>query len=111
MAKVKKKDGREGIPQRLIDEYKNSTKLKKMMIDRDLKQEKLATMVVIFPATKSTPARTIAKSSLNQIVNDGKDYMVKRTLYALCRALKCSPNDILDWEKHCPEVAKRYAGN
>lgn len=109
MSKKKLKDKREQIPQRLIDEYKNSTKLKKIMIDREMKQEELRDLVIIFPATGKQPARKITISSLNQIINGQKDFMVKRTLYAICRALKCTPNDILDWEKYCPEVAKRQA--
>lgn len=42
----------------------------------------------------------LTKGNISLIINNRQDMYVKRTLYKLCRALKVTPNDILDYEEH-----------
>ena len=72
--------------------YEANTKLAQMLNDKNISQADLHRLIA------KQNEKPITKYLINNLVNGKRTNMNTDTLLKICRALQCTPNDILDKE-------------
>ncbi len=69
-----------------------ATKLKSILFKKNISQKELAVMII-----KDNNGKNVSQATLCNIINGKQQNYMLDTLRAICKALKVTPNEILDW--------------